>query len=326
MRRREVITLLGGAAAFPVTARAQQLARPVIGFLHSASPTEYAHLVAAFHGGLEREGYVAGRNVTIEYRWAEGEYGRLRSLAAELVTRQVDVIVTTGGEPSALAAKAVTSTIPIVFTSGDDPIKSGLVASHNRPGGNATGASVFTTALVTKRLGLMCELLSTITAIDFLVNPNFTSTAADIKEAQEAADRLGIRIHIWRAISEAEVHAVFRSLGQRRSAALIVNTDAYFFAKRVQIVALAVQHAIPTMYYLREFVAEGGLISYGASLADSYRQVGVYTGRILKGEKPADLPVVQPTKFELVINVKTEKALGLDVPPTLLARADEVIE
>jgi len=326
LHRRDFITLLGGAAAWPLAARAQQPAMPVIGYLHSGSSSPYAHLVAAFRQSLKETGYEEGRNVAIEYRWAEGRYERLPALAADLVGRHVALIVTQGGDPPPLAAKSATSTIPIVFTISSDPVKLGLVDSLNRPGGNATGFWAYTSLLGTKRLELMRQLLPANTSIAVLVNPNNPNANIDTPELQDAARTLGQSISLLRASTETEIDGVFATLSDRRVSALLVNTDPFFLARRDQFVSLAARHAIPTSYFVREFVAAGGLMSYGTSLTDAYHQVGVYTGRILKGEKPANLPVVQPTKFEFVINLKTAKALGIEVPPTLLARADDVIE
>jgi putative ABC transport system substrate-binding protein len=327
MNRREFTTLLGGAAAaWPLAASAQRPVIPVIGYLHSGSSAPYAHLVAAFRQSLKEAGYVEGENVAIEYRWAEGRYDRLPALAAELVGRHVALIVAQGGDPSVLAAKSVTSTIPIVFTSSSDPVKLGLVASLNRPGGNATGFWLYTSLLGTKRFEMMRQLFPASTLIAILVNPNNPNAQIDMPDLQDAARTVGQSISFVTARTETEIEATFAALGDKRVSALLVNTDPYFLERRDQFVALATRYSVPTIYPWREAVTAGGLMSYGASLADGYRQVGIYASRILKGEKPADLPVVQPTKFELAINLKTAKALGLEVPPTLLARADEVIE
>ena len=325
MRRRKFITLLSGAAAWPLVAHAQQ-AMPAIGYLHSGSSAPYAHLVAAFRQSLKEAGYVEGENVAIEYRWAEGRYDRLPALAAELVGRHVALIVAQGGDPSVLAAKSVTSTIPIVFTSSSDPVKLGLVASLNRPGGNATGFWLYTSLLGTKRFEMMRQLFPASTLIAILVNPNNPNAQIDMPDLQDAARTVGQSISFVTARTETEIEATFAALGDKRVSVLLVNTDPYFLERRDQFVALATRYSVPTIYPWREAVTAGGLMSYGASLADGYRQVGNYASRILKGEKPADLPVVQPTKFELTINLKTAKALGLDIPPTVLALADEVIE
>jgi putative ABC transport system substrate-binding protein len=327
MRRREFIGLVGGAAAaWSLTARAQQPALPVIGFLSSRSPDEAAAVVGAFREGLGETGYFEGRNVTIEYRWAEGQYDRLPALAVDLVRRRVAVLVTTGGEPSALAAKAATSTIPHVFTVGGDPVKIGLVASLNRPGGNATGVTLMTSTPETKRLGLLHDLVPSAVVVGVLINPLYQEAQAQLRELQEAARAIGLRILVLSASSAPDIDLAFATLVEQRAGALIVTADPFLLGPREQIVRLAASHAVPTIYFSREFVGAGGLMSYGASLANGYRQVGVYTGQILNGEKPADLPVLQPTKFDMVINLKTAKTLGLTVSPGLLGIADEVIE
>jgi putative ABC transport system substrate-binding protein len=328
IKRREFISLLGGAAAaWPLAARGQQPAMPVVGFLHTQAEGPIAPLVVpAFRAGLGEVGYIEGQNVAIEFRWAEGHYDRLPALAAELVARHVSVIAATGGEPSALAAKVATSTIPIAFVISGDPLKAGLVASFNRPGGNVTGITLLTSAMEAKRLGIVRELVPNAAAIAMLVNPNYPTSEVQVKDVQEAAHELGLAMHIVNAGREDEFDASLAALSQLQVAAVVVANDPFFTAHRDQLVALAARHAIPAIYSQREFPDVGGLLSYGTHIPDLYRQVGLYAGKMLKGEKPADLPVMQPTKFELVINLKAAKALALAVPPTLLAVADEVIE
>jgi putative ABC transport system substrate-binding protein len=328
--RREFVSLFGGAAvAWPLSARAQQPAMPVIGFLNAASPDQFAHVVAAFRIGLNELGYVEGKNVTIEYRWADGHYERLPALATDLVGRQAQVIATGSATSAAMAAKAATSAIPIVFMLGTDPVEVGLVASLSRPGVNLTGVTTLNVEIVPKRLEVLRELLPATNIMAVLVNPiNYSGTVeADLRQIRSATKTLGLEtIHILEASNDGDLHAAFLNLVQRRAGGLVISADTFFSGQSEQLAALAFRHSVPTVSPYREFVTAGGLMSYGASITDLYRIVGVYVGRILKGERPADLPVQQATKVELAINLKTAKALGITIPPTLLARADEVIE
>ena len=326
IRRREVIAALGGTAAWPLAARAQQ-PMPVIGFLNLASPDAIADRVRGFRQGLKDTGYVEGENVATEYRWAEGQFDRLPALAAELVRRQVTVIATTGGAAAAFAAKAATTTIPIVFEVAEDPVKLGLVVSLARPEGNATGINFFSGELAAKRLELLRELVPGAARVAVLVNPaNAANTEITLKDVEVAAGSMGLQIQVVRASTPPEIDAAFATIVRERPNALFVGQDGFFNSRRVQLTHLASRHALPATYGGRDFAVAGGLMSYGSNIADAYRQVGSYTGRILKGAKPTDLPVVQPSKFELVINHQTARLLGLTVPPSLLATADEVIE
>jgi ABC-type uncharacterized transport system substrate-binding protein len=326
MRRREFITLLGGAAAWPLRARAQQPGMPTVGFLSIGAPLPFAHLVTGARRGLQEAGFVEGRDVAIEYRWAEWQYDRLPALAADLVRRKVAVIVTSGGDDPALAVKAATASIPIVFNVGDDPVKIGLVASLARPGGNATGVNIFTVELVEKRLGLLLDVVPAASLVAVLSNPSFAPAAANARVAELTLRRLGKDVITIHARNESEIDAAFAQMAQGRPRALLVGSDPFFNGRREQITALAARYRIPAVYEWREFAEAGGLMSYGTNLVEAYRLQGVYAGRIIKGEKPADLPVVQLSKFELVINLKSAKALNLDLAASVLARADEVIE
>jgi len=324
--RRKFLAALGGAAIWPLAARAQQSVMPVIGFLSANRSDAFPNYIAAFHEGLAEGGFVEGKNVAIEFRFAEQRLERLPALAMDLVRRKVAVILTSGGDVPAMVAKGVTSTIPVVFLTGFDPVKSGLVASLNRPGGNLTGATVIAGQLVAKRLELLRELVPAARIVGVLANPNNPNADGDMAEAQTAGRALGQEIHVLLAEREQEVDAAFTTLALLKADALVLDADPLFANLRGKIIALVERRALPTVYYSREYADAGGLISYGASFTGLYRQGGIYVGRILKGAKPAELPVVQPTKFDLIINRKTAKALGLDVPSTLLARADEVIE
>jgi putative tryptophan/tyrosine transport system substrate-binding protein len=327
MRRREFITLIGGAAvASPLVARAQQPAMPLVGFMSARSPGDSAHLVAAFRRGMGEGGFVEGQNVAVEYRWANGEYDRLPALAADLVNRRVAVLVAIGGDVSALAAKRATSTIPIVFGSGSDPVAIGMVASINRPGGNVTGVNVLTNQMEPKRLGLLHELVPGVPLIGVLMNQNFPPAARQLLDLEEASRTIGQRLFVAKASNDTELDAAFTALAQQQVRALLVAADPYFDTRRERIVAFAAQHRLPAMYQFREYAAAGGLVSYGVSLSEAYRLEGAYTAKILKGEKPSDLPVQLLVKTELVINLKAAKALGFEFPATFSARADEVIE
>lgn len=327
MKRRLFISLLGGtAAAWPLVARAQRPAIPVIGFLNTGSADAYSDRLSAFREGLSEQGFVDGQTVTVEYRWGLGQYDRLGELAAELVRWPVSVLVATGGEPAALAAKAATSTIPIVFAIGGDPVKLGLVASYNRPGGNVTGANILAATLEAKRLGLLHELVPQASAFGILLNPNYQLYDSQLNDVKEAARSIGLQLHVFNANTDPEIEAAFESMAQQHITALAVAAAPFFDTRREKLVSSSARYRIPTVYQFREFAAAGGLMSYGVSIRHIYRQIGAYTGRILKGERPSDLPVVQPTTFELLFNLKTAKTLGLEIPGTLLARADEVFE
>jgi putative ABC transport system substrate-binding protein len=325
MKRREFITLLGGAAAvLPFAARAQQPAIPVIGFLNGASPAGYAPMVSAFHQGLKEVGYVEGQNVAIEYRWASGQYDRLPALVGDLIRRQVSVIA--ANTPANLVAKSATSTIPIVFTTGDDPVQIGLVASLSRPGGNVTGATQLGGEVTPKRVELAHQLFPTATTVALLVNPTNPRDKTLISASQAAAAALGLQLNVLHASTEAELDDAFNTFSQTRAGALVIGPDTFFISHSELLATLAIRHLVPAIYEFPQFVAAGGLASYGGSVTESYRLAGVYAGRILKGEKPADLPVQESTKVELLINLKTAKILGITVPPQIVARADEVIE
>jgi putative ABC transport system substrate-binding protein len=327
VKRRQFIAGLGGAVAWPLVARAQQTALPVVGFVDSGLSDVAADRMRTFRKGLSETGYVEGRNVTVEYHWLEGQFDRLPALMADLVRRRVAVIATPGATPAALAAKAATATIPIVFGVGEDPVKLGLVASLPRPGGNATGVNYFNQEVTAKRLGLLHELVPKAVRVAVLINPaNATVAQTTLRDVQEAAHVIGLQIHVINAITIAEIDAAFATLARERADALFAAGDAFFTSRRVQFATLAAGDRIPAAYKQRPYVEVGGLMSYGTDFAERYRQVGVYTGNVLKGAKPADLPVMQPTKFELIINLKTANALGLTIPETLLATADEVIQ
>jgi len=325
VKRREFITLLGGAAAWPLAARAQQ-SMPVIGFMSARSPEDSVHLLEAFRRGLKEGGFVEGQNVVIEFRWARGEYDRLPEMAADLVSRRVSVLTAVGGDPSPRAAKRATSTIPIVFGIGGDPVSDGLVESFNRPGGNVTGVTLMTNLMESKRFGLLRDLVPDAQLVGALLNPSFAPSARQSQQIEEAARSIGQRLIVAKASTDEELDAAFTALVRERADALLVAADPYFDTRRDRIVGFAQRQRLPAIYHFREYVLAGGLLSYGISLTDAYRQFGVYTATILKGAKPADLPVLQPTKFELVINLKTAKTLGLKISDNLLTLADEVIE
>jgi len=327
VKRREFITLLGGAAAaWPLTVLAQQQALPVVGFLNGQSPTLYAHYVDVFRLALNAAGFIEGRNIVIEYRWAEGQYDKLPALAADLVSRRVNVITATGTTAAVLAAKAATATIPIIFTTGGDPVKAGLVPNLKRPGGNVTGVSFLVNETGSKQLELLCEMVPSATSVGLLVNPKNPNMDAEIADVMQAARVLGRQVQVVDASSEPEIDGAFAAFVQQRVNAIIIFADAFFTARNDQVVALAARNALPAIYSLPEEAEAGGLMSYGSSQADAYRQAAVYIARVLKGEKPGDLPALLPTKFEFVINLKTANSLGIRVPPDLSARADEVIE
>lgn len=327
MKRRSFIGLVGGAAAWPLAARAQRASAPVVGFLGATSPEGYATFVAGFQRGLKEAGYVDGDNVTTVYRWAEGQYDRLPGLAADLVSRHVSVIVATGGLPSSLAAKQATGTIPIVFTLGSDPVKFGLVSSLNRPNGNVTGVTLFAYLLDAKRVELMHELVPGASVVALLVNPNSPAQAdAQYADVEAAVRKFGQQLVILKAGTDSEIDAAIATVAEKKTSVLLVSADPLFLSRRDQLVALVTRHAIPSIYEWRQFTEAGGLMSYGIDLIDAYRQAGVYVGKILGGAKPGDLPVLQPAKFEFVINLKTARTLGLTVPNTMLVAADQVIE
>jgi putative ABC transport system substrate-binding protein len=327
MQRRKFITLLGGAAAaWPIAAGAQQPTMPLIGLLSVRSPDESAHLLAAFRSGLAENGAIEGQSVAIEYRWALGEYNRLPALAAELVGIPVAVLIAVGGEPAARAAKDATTTIPVVTFFSSDPVKSGLIGSLSHPGGNVTGVSNLSTAMEPKRVGLLHELIPQAKAFGALLNPDFPTFADQLRDIQEAAQTAGLELHAFRASTDRDIEAAFESIAEQRIAAVLVASDPFFNSRRAEVAALAARRGVPAMYTFRDYVVAGGLMSYGIDLPDTYRQAGVYAGRILKGAKPADLPVLQPTKFEFVVNLKAAKALGVKISDNLLSLADEVIE
>jgi putative ABC transport system substrate-binding protein len=326
LRRRDFITLFAGAATWALPVRAQNSAVPLVGFLHVAAAKPFAHIVAGFSQGLKETGYTEGQNVAIEFRWAEGQVSRLPEMAAELVNRRVAVLVTGGGEAAAFAAKTATSTIPIVFNIGNDPVKVGLVTSLSRPDGNITGVNILTTELEAKRLGLLHQIVPTASTVAHLVNPTYPPTQINISDVAAAARVMGLQIIVLEASTEGEINAAFAAVIQKRAGALLVGADPFFNGRRDQIVTLAARYTIPAIFEQREFVLAGGLMSYGTNIADAYRQMGIYTGRILKGEKPAELPVVQSAKFQLTINLKIAQSLGLTPSSGLVSIADELIE
>jgi putative ABC transport system substrate-binding protein len=327
MRRRDFISLVGGSAvAWPLAAHAQQPAVPVIGFVSTRSPEGSPHLTEAFRRGLNEEGFIDSQNVTVEFRWTGGDYDRLSAVMADLVTRKVAVIAAVGGELTAEAAKQTTSTIPIVFVVGSDPVTLGLVASYNRPGGNVTGINILTNTMEPKRLGILHDLVPQASMIAALVNPKWPPAEIQLKDIEQAAQAIGMKTDVFRASTESEIDAAFQSMARLKMQALIVAADPFFNTRRSNLIALSAQYKLPTIYQLREYAVGGGLVSYGIDLPDAYRQAGVYAARILKGAKPADLPVLQPTKFEFVINLRTAKVLGIKISDNLMSLADEVIE
>jgi putative ABC transport system substrate-binding protein len=326
LKRREFISLLGGAASWPLAARAQQPAMPVIGFMSGRSPADADYLVDAFRQGLRDAGYVEGENISIEYRWANGDYDRLPGLASDLLRRKVLVLIAVGGDSSALAAKQATSTVPIVFGTGSDPIKAGLVASFNQPGGNATGYALLTNQMEPKRIGLLHELVPSVSLLGALINPSFPPAAQQLEDIQNATRSIKQNLFVATAVNDAELETAFAAFVEQRVGALLVAAAPFFDTRRERIIALAAQHSLPAMYRFREYAVAGGLISYGPRITDSYKQAGVYAGRILRGANPGNLPILLPTKFEMVINLKTANALGLAIPNTMQLLADEVIE
>jgi putative ABC transport system substrate-binding protein len=326
MRRREAIRLVGGAAAWPLAAWGQQAAVPVIGFMSGRSPADSAYLVDAFRQGLRETGYLEGETISVEYRWADGDYDRLLGFASDLLGRNVLVLVAVGGDPSAVAAKQATSSVPIVFGMGGDPVKAGLVASFNRPGGNATGFTLLTNQMEPKRVGLLHELVPSASLLGALINPSFPPAARQLEDIENATRSINQSLFVARAVNDAELEAAFASFVEQRVGAVLVAAAPFFDTRSTQIIALAAKHRLPAMYQFRQYAVVGGLISYGPSITDSYKQAGVYAGRILRGAKPGDLPVLQPTKFEMVSNLKTANALGLAIPNTMQLLADEVVE